>query len=70
MGGDFDVIVGRVLAGVARQSRALVAIDGVGGSGKSTFAGKLAQRIDERPVVVLHVDSPRISDAAAVRAAR
>ena len=54
--GDFEKIVAQLLAGVPRQGRALVAIDGVGASGKSTFAAHLAHRIDTRPVTVLHVD--------------
>src|SRR5471030_1843176 len=49
-------IVARTLRAVAPQRRALVAIDGVGASGKSTFATRLAQAVDTRPVVVLHVD--------------
>lgn len=49
-------IVARTLRAVAPQRRALVAIDGVGASGKSTFAAQLAQAVDARPVVVLHVD--------------
>lgn len=54
--GDFDAVVARVVGAAPRQSRALVAIDGVGGSGKSTFAARLTQRIDTRPVIVLHAD--------------
>ncbi len=68
MGGDFDAIVGRVLAGVPRQSRAVVAIDGVGGSGKSIFAERLARRGDGRPVIVLHVDD--FFNPSAIRRAR
>ncbi|WP_421735297.1 uridine kinase [Cellulomonas sp.] len=48
--------------------RALCAIDGVGGSGKTTFAARLAQRIDSRPVVVLHADD--FFHPSAVRHAR
>ncbi|WP_051516102.1 hypothetical protein [Candidatus Blastococcus massiliensis] len=55
MDGDFQTIVDGVLA-AAPHRRALVAIDGVGGSGKSTFAEDLARRIRTRPVLVLHVD--------------
>ncbi|WP_090820123.1 uridine kinase [Arthrobacter sp. yr096] len=36
--------------------RQLVAIDGVDGSGKSTFARELAHAIPDRPVVTIHVD--------------
>jgi uridine kinase len=34
----------------------LVAVDGVGASGKTTFAAALAKSITSRPVVVVHVD--------------
>jgi len=37
-------------------TRALVAIDGVDGSGKTTFAADLAARITQRPVILIHVD--------------
>jgi len=56
VGGDFEAIVDRVLGAAARPGRVLVAIDGVGASGKSTFAARLARQGDARPVVVLHVD--------------
>ncbi|MDA8437435.1 uridine kinase [mine drainage metagenome] len=60
-------IVARTLRTVAPQRRALVAIDGVGASGKSTFAARLAHAVDARPVVLLHVDDffnpSRIRDA-------
>lgn len=56
VGGDFEAIVARVVGAAARPGRALVAIDGVGASGKSTFAARLARQIDARPVVLLHVD--------------
>lgn len=36
--------------------RVLVAIDGIGGSGKSTFATSLAAAVDGRPVVLIHAD--------------
>ncbi|UJP41513.1 uridine kinase [Cellulomonas palmilytica] len=36
--------------------RTLIAVDGRGASGKSTFADALAARAHPRPVVVLHVD--------------
>jgi uridine kinase len=48
--------VARIISAVAPQRRALVAIDGVGASGKTTFAARLAEAVDARPVVVLHVD--------------
>ncbi|HEY8717960.1 hypothetical protein [Pengzhenrongella sp.] len=54
--GDCEEIVARLLAGVPRQGRTLVAIDGVETSGKSTLSAHLANRIETRPVTVLHVD--------------
>ncbi|GAA4838768.1 hypothetical protein GCM10023221_15330 [Luteimicrobium xylanilyticum] len=33
-----------------------VAVDGIGASGKSRFASRLAERVTGRPVVVLHAD--------------
>ena len=36
--------------------RILVAVDGVDGSGKTTFAGRLAEAIAGRPVIVIHAD--------------
>lgn len=51
----FREIAARV-AGCAELDRVLIAIDGVDGSGKTTFAAELANRIDSRPVVVLHAD--------------
>lgn len=56
MAGDADALVDGVLAAARAGLRALVAIDGVGGSGKTTFAGELARRIPGRPVLMLHVD--------------
>lgn len=41
---------------VPRTTRALVAVDGVGASGKTTFARALARHVATRPVVLLHVD--------------
>ncbi|MBB2924840.1 uridine kinase [Cellulomonas cellasea] len=59
-GREPDDALGAVLrllrAAVPARGRALVAIDGIGGSGKSTFAADLARRVDDRPVVVLHAD--------------
>ena len=37
-------------------SRVLVAIDGPDGSGKTTFADRLAALLSDRPVIVVHVD--------------
>lgn len=56
MDADFQAIVDAVLAAAPADRRALVAIDGVGASGKSTFAEELARRVHSRPVLVLHVD--------------
>ncbi|SDE73752.1 uridine kinase [Blastococcus fimeti] len=56
MHGDFPAIVDGVLAAAPADGRALVGIDGVGGSGKSTFAAELARRITARPVLVLHAE--------------
>jgi uridine kinase len=53
---SLEAIVDRLLSAVAGPGRALVAIDGVGASGKTTLAARLAERIGTRPVVVLHVD--------------
>lgn len=36
--------------------RRMVAIDGVDGSGKTTFAANLVHAITARPVVLVHVD--------------
>ncbi|SOC50380.1 uridine kinase [Blastococcus aggregatus] len=68
MDGDFPAIVDGVLAAAPADRRALVAIDGVGGSGKTTFAAELARRITTRPVLVLHVDD--FFNPAEVRHAR
>jgi uridine kinase len=56
MDGDFPAIVSGLLAAVPADRRALVAIDGVGGSGKTTFADALAAAVGPRPVIVLHAD--------------
>ncbi len=53
---DLQAIADGVLAAVPAGRRALVAVDGVGGSGKTTFAAALADRIRTRPVLVLHAD--------------
>ncbi len=68
MGGDFESIVDRVIASVPQDQRALVAIDGVGGSGKTTFAAALASSVAGRPVVVVHVD--QFFHPSAIRHAR
>ena len=51
-----DEVVRRLGAAVPGRGRALVAVDGIGGSGKSTFAAALARRVVDRPVLVLHAD--------------
>jgi uridine kinase len=51
-----DEIGRRLLAAVPSGRRALVAVDGADGSGKTTFASGLASAIHNRPVVVLHAD--------------
>lgn len=53
---SMDAVVARLLAAVPDDRRVLVAIDGVGASGKTTFAARLADRLRPRPVVVVHVD--------------
>ncbi len=56
MGGDFDAIVGAMLDRAAAGSRTLIGIDGIGASGKSTFAAAVARSVPDRPVLVLHLD--------------
>lgn len=52
----------RVLQSLATEfladetGRILIALDGVDGSGKSTFANDLAEVIGMRPVIVIHAD--------------
>ena len=53
---SLDAIVARILAAVPGDRRVLVAIDGVGASGKTTVAAQLARHVGPRPVIVLHVD--------------
>ncbi|WP_066518469.1 uridine kinase [Curtobacterium ammoniigenes] len=60
-------IAQRVIASVPWQ-RALVAVDGTDGSGKTRFASELAAAITKRPVLVLHVDD--FLNPSAVRHAR
>jgi len=50
-----DAVVDGLLAALP-EHRVLVAIDGPGASGKTTFAARLAQRTRPRPVIVLHAD--------------
>ena len=56
MGGDFDAIVGAMLDRTAAGSRVLIGIDGIGASGKSTFAAAVARSVPDRPVLLLHLD--------------
>ena len=51
-----EVVLDAVAASGAAGGRVLVAVDGRGASGKSTFADALAAHAHPRPVVVLHVD--------------
>lgn len=55
-----DAVVAHLLDTLPRDRRALVAVDGVGGSGKSTVAARLAELVEahprRRPATVLHVD--------------
>ena len=53
---SLDAIVAALLAAVPAEGRVLVAVDGVGASGKTTFAAQLAEQRPPRPVIVLHVD--------------
>lgn len=55
-GGGLDAVVAHLRAAVPVHRRALVAVDGVGASGKSTVTAELARRLGGRPVVVLHAD--------------
>lgn len=40
----------------ALRGSPVVAIDGVDGSGKTTFTKSLAAQLNERPAIVIHVD--------------
>lgn len=51
-----DAVIEGIRGSAPSEGRQLVDIDGIGGSGKTTFAAALADRITERPVIVLHVD--------------
>ena len=53
---SLDAIVAALLAAVPGEGRVLVAVDGVGASGKTTFAARLAEQVRARPVIVLHAD--------------
>ena len=56
MARDFDAIVSAMLDRLAAGSRALIGIDGIGASGKSTFAAAVARSVPGRPVLLLHLD--------------
>lgn len=68
MTSDAVTAIARSVAATAPGGRALVAIDGVGASGKTEFAGRLAQLIHDRAVVVLHADD--FMQPTAIRHAR
>ncbi|MEV6324263.1 uridine kinase [Nocardia sp. NPDC051787] len=63
----FQTIAARILKGAA-VDRALVAVDGVDGSGKTTFTTELVRRLHTRTVIVLHADD--FLNPSAVRHAR
>ncbi|WP_256128142.1 uridine kinase [Arthrobacter sp. SDTb3-6] len=44
------------ILGAITPGRRLVAVDGVDGSGKTSFASNLVNEIQDRPVIVIHVD--------------
>lgn len=46
----------QVLKSVPEFGRVVVAVDGVGASGKTTFATRLAEQAGPRPTVLLHAD--------------
>lgn len=54
--GDLQVIAERALRLAPQDRRWLLAVDGVGASGKTTFTAALMKSITSRPVVVTHVD--------------
>ncbi|GEK23518.1 hypothetical protein [Cellulomonas xylanilytica] len=65
---SLEAVVARLRAAVPDRGRALVAVDGVGASGKTTLAARLAQCLGPRPVIVLHADD--FFHPSAVRHAR
>ncbi len=65
---ELDAIVDRLTEVVPRGRRARVAVDGIGASGKTRFTQSLADRVTDRPVVVLHADD--FLNPAPVRHAR
>ncbi len=66
--GALDSIVAWIAALEVTGGRPLIAIDGIGASGKSSFAAQIATLIQSRPVVVLHADD--YFNPSAIRHAR
>ncbi|MEO7015793.1 MAG: hypothetical protein ABI130_04405 [Leifsonia sp.] len=52
----FQSVAAAVLQGLPTGGRVLVGIDGVDGSGKTTFTETLASAITDRGVVIIHLD--------------
>ena len=67
MSEESHALAARAIAGLPRARRVLVAVDGVDGAGKTTFADHLAGRLD-RPVVRAPEDD--FLNSAAIRHAR
>jgi len=63
-----DAIVDRLTEVLPPGKRACVAVDGIGASGTTLFTHSLADRVTDRPVVVLHADD--FLNPAPVRHAR
>ncbi len=53
---DFVAGLAETILGELPPTRALVAIDGIGASGKTTLLAELAQSITSRPTVLVHAD--------------
>ncbi|MCG7286840.1 uridine kinase [Cellulomonas sp. ACRRI] len=51
-----DALADRLLHRLPADRRVLLAVDGIGASGKTTFASHLAARVTGRPVLLLHAD--------------
>ena len=56
MRSGLQAIVDAIRDTIPQHRRALVAVDGMGASGKTTIASTIASRITDRPVVLLHED--------------
>jgi uridine kinase len=67
MGKFMRDLVDNILSVVGTKGR-IVAIDGVDGSGKTSFTANLAAEIHDRPVITIHVDD--FLNSASVRHAR